>query len=1171
MIKSITLKSLIFLCLILFDISFSNATGMIYGDAVTGTIDSPEELHTYSFAGTAGDVILIRMRGVSNGGVDACLQLLDPSNTIVMEDCDDGGLVKIEQYTLLSTGIYTIQASDHNNNDTGIYGLSIERINGATYPTYLECGTDLTASLDHLAEMKSYSFEAAQGDRIRVHMRSASGGLESELTIYDQAGEKVVEGVRASGLNTIEDFVLPSSGIFTLIAQDGNGNDTGSFGLSIENISNPNCGKNLTCGDRQVELENMAEMEAFSMKASAGDHVILDVFDSSASIEPIIRMYDENGTLLETVKAESDVHNIQLEIASVPADGTYKILISDLKGNDTGLLNLQVQFVGASCGENISCENQSMTSELEYAGDIKVYDVPCVAGDILNIQMRAVRTTIEPALTLYNPDGSVLATTSSNGSLARLDQIEITQDGTYSIEVADDGGNDFGSYGFSIQNVASATCPTRLECDYEFINGQLDHYAEMDAYVFKAEEGQVLTVVMDEVDVAIEPKIELYAPDGTYLGGQEKSYHADITNYTLPMEGEYILLASDKNGNDKGAYAINFNLAHYTGQSICVTCDDGVQNGDEEGIDCGGAFCGPCCAPVGTACTVCPDDLVLTCSELANSTPNVAIDAEHPIVKQWLDSAMGLMDCGVVVIENGFDASIFETACGQGGEVSQTVEFKGVDPCGNVSSCAAMITVIDDVTPTCPDAGTACDDGNDATINDVEDGQCNCIGEPVAAGCEAIDFNNYTTESYGDGQDFGAAVVKDNGAELRVRNNAWKSIPFDYEITSETILEFEFRSTKEGEIHGIGFDNDASHNDFLVFNLYGTQSWGQNAYTNYPGDGEWKQYTINVGDYYTGIADRITFLADHDASPRNGNSFFRNVKVYEKGSCGDTPVACGTGTISRDVWTGIQGYPLSTVPWNTMPMISDEIDVFEIPVDVMDYYGTRLRGYICPPQTGSYTFWISSDDFGELWLSTDDNRDNVNMIAEVPGWTHPRVWNKYPEQKSVEIYLEAGRRYYVEAYMKEHRGLDNLAVGWQLPDGTQELPMSGMHLSPWDGPMINRVNPTINLDEIDSTAGLRDGEEVEVPARNIDYVGFEVFPNPANEVLNVVVPEFVGKDVSIELFNNLGQVMLTQQWNSIGSPNLLIDLKEARVERGYYNLVVRSGEKMLTQSVIVME
>ena len=37
----------------------------------------------------------------------------------------------------------------------------------------------------------------------------------------------------------------------------------------------------------------------------------------------------------------------------------------------------------------------------------------------------------------------------------------------------------------------------------------------------------------------------------------------------------------------------------------------------------------------------------------------------------------------------------------------------------------------------------------------------------------------------------------------------------------------------------------------------------------------------------------------------------------------------------------------------------------------IDNYGARLQGYIYPPETGDYTFWITGDNGSQFWLSTN--------------------------------------------------------------------------------------------------------------------------------------------------------------------------------------------------------
>ncbi len=158
-----------------------------------------------------------------------------------------------------------------------------------------------------------------------------------------------------------------------------------------------------------------------------------------------------------------------------------------------------------------------------------------------------------------------------------------------------------------------------------------------------------------------------------------------------------------------------------------------------------------------------------------------------------------------------------------------------------------------------------------------------------------------------------------------------------------------------------------------------------------------------------------------------------------------------TSGVLREVYTGIGGVAISdltgSAAFPSNPSAESILSTFEAPTDVDENYGQRLRALIQAPTTGNYTFWIASDDAGQLFLSTTDQPQNKISIATVPGWTSSREWGKYPEQKSAAITLSGGHKYYIEALMKEGGGGDNLAVRWQLPNGTMEEPIPGSRLT----------------------------------------------------------------------------------------------------------------------------
>jgi hypothetical protein len=120
--------------------------------------------------------------------------------------------------------------------------------------------------------------------------------------------------------------------------------------------------------------------------------------------------------------------------------------------------------------------------------------------------------------------------------------------------------------------------------------------------------------------------------------------------------------------------------------------------------------------------------------------------------------------------------------------------------------------------------------------------------------------------------------------------------------------------------------------------------------------------------------------------------------------------------------------------------------------DEFDNYGARLSGFVIPPVSGNYVFYLAADDQGDLWLSTDSSPANLVKIADEPVWSGRRTWTGAaggggrdgasvsggPQQNiSGPIPLVAGQMYYFQARMKEGGGGDNLDIAWQLPG---ELP-----------------------------------------------------------------------------------------------------------------------------------
>lgn len=195
----------------------------------------------------------------------------------------------------------------------------------------------------------------------------------------------------------------------------------------------------------------------------------------------------------------------------------------------------------------------------------------------------------------------------------------------------------------------------------------------------------------------------------------------------------------------------------------------------------------------------------------------------------------------------------------------------------------------------------------------------------------------------------------------------------------------------------------------------------------------------------------------------------------------------GMGSILREWWLNVGGsHIVSLTGDQTFPGDPDyphNPDGSELlsglvgPTNWADSYGARLRGYIHPPISGNYTFWIAADDEAQLFLSTDTDPANATMIADVYR-SQPQEWDAFPSQQSQAVNLLQGQAYYVEVLHKENAAVlpDHVAISWQIPGTPGQPVVTGSYLTPWGydpnnrspsvdnpGTQLNVLNDIINL------------------------------------------------------------------------------------------------------------
>jgi hypothetical protein len=115
-----------------------------------------------------------------------------------------------------------------------------------------------------------------------------------------------------------------------------------------------------------------------------------------------------------------------------------------------------------------------------------------------------------------------------------------------------------------------------------------------------------------------------------------------------------------------------------------------------------------------------------------------------------------------------------------------------------------------------------------------------------------VDFTGLPSTKMSGPNDSGSETIIGSGEGMHLEGDIRRSytIP-NYIVGLCTIIEFDFESTVEGDVQGIGFDTDDNPAGAEQFKLFGTQNDMNTDFDNYQLADGVKHYVIPIGTYFT--------------------------------------------------------------------------------------------------------------------------------------------------------------------------------------------------------------------------------------------------------------------------------------------------------------------------------
>jgi hypothetical protein len=497
------------------------------GLTTTGSIDLVGESDTFSFDAAAGEVVALTLWPASAGVPNVLYQLFGPTGTQVTlngslalcaGNCISG--------VLPNDGTYTLIVWDNQLNQTGAYYVTLEPLSatfnglsngpptpvcqrGAEGTQVLTCGLDQAFQIDTIADSDTFVFQARAGEALSITawIPAAGAGPLPAMRLYGPTGAQVpinggtgncTSGVCLTGS-------LPSDGTYTVVVWDFGLNNTGPYQLSLDSISgtfngvsngppSPVCQHQtegtqpIRCGETlSRSIANIADADAYTFDAQAGDAVFITVGGNPAIVNPTLLLFGPGGGRIQ-VNGTLDYCAAGLcQTGALPSDGRYTFIVWDSSLNNAGDYDVTLESIsggfndlpngppaptcqrGADGTQPLAIGDPATPANIASFAESDSFSFQGTMGQSLILaKWSTAAPAINPSLKLYAPGGIPVTLNGSlnycTTNLCATPALSAT--GTYTAMIWDGSLNQTGSYRFGVfaddgdgVAVASDRCP----------------------------------------------------------------------------------------------------------------------------------------------------------------------------------------------------------------------------------------------------------------------------------------------------------------------------------------------------------------------------------------------------------------------------------------------------------------------------------------------------------------------------------------------------------------------------------------------------------------------------------------------------------------------------------------------------------------------------------------
>jgi hypothetical protein len=566
------------------------------GDTIGEAIDPYGDVDEFSFAGAAGEELIVFFQALEEQPVANLMLTLTDSTTHdqlrilgsagradALEDESTGRLL------LPSTGRYVMHIEGASyfsygpKNGRGPYRFFVYPVHRAPEdsPATVTIGDTVTESIGAVGDIDEFTFDGTAGEEVNVNLQILAG-LSSGVWLEVRHGQSQDAAVTTRVPGALDNngtgrFTLPVTGAYTvrLSGAEAGAPDstTGRYRFEIYRVDRrpEDTSATVSIGDTVTgeSIDRPGDVDEFRFTGLSGEQlqVFFNLVDPGGSKKLRLDVIAAGGTT--TVGTESvglpGEYSPAFQLGAtgrftMPTAGTYTLRVYGL---DVSVGAYTVELYHVDPAPEVAAAEVPLgvwvTGEsLDRPGDVDTYTVDATSG-----QRLIMRVVAAPG----SPDGFYLLSEipywqTSSGQYASH-RYTIPETKTYPLRVVGDllGQSEYGVGPYELMVYASDPAPETASAAYTVgdtvVNEAIDLAGDIDEFTFAATAGDTLDVYFDAMDGSVERDFVLIVENartgesifgagtsglggnaGTFVVPSTDSYRVMIDNLRTAMTGD---------------------------------------------------------------------------------------------------------------------------------------------------------------------------------------------------------------------------------------------------------------------------------------------------------------------------------------------------------------------------------------------------------------------------------------------------------------------------------------------------------------------------------------------------------------------------------------------------------------------------------------------------------